>query len=89
MGTVTVPRRHKGKGVKSRTLKLTGAGLAAMRHFADLDCWGPFSNSSMIKSFQRACVAAKVPKVRVYDLRHSYATEMYGGREIRRRRQRC
>jgi integrase len=77
MGTIDVPRRHKGRGVKARTLKLTDAGLAALRHFAELDCWGPFSNSSMIKSFQRACVAAKVPKVRVYDLRHSYATEMY------------
>jgi integrase len=77
LGTITVPRRHKGKGVKTRILKLTDAGLAALRHFAELDCWGPFSNSSMIKSFQRACVAAKVPKVRVYDLRHSYATELY------------
>jgi integrase len=78
LGTVTVPRRHKGRGVKSRTLKLTDAGLAALRHFADLDCWGPFSNSSMIKSFQRACKAANVlPAPRVYDLRHSFATELY------------
>jgi integrase len=77
LGTITVPRRHKGKGVKARTLKFTDAGLAALRHVAELDCWGAFSNSSMIKSFHRACVAAKVPKVRVYDLRHSYATELY------------
>jgi integrase len=74
---LTVPRRHKGKGVHSRTLRLTDAGLAALRHFADLDCWGGFSNSSMIKSFHRACAAAGVPEARVYDLRHSYATEMY------------
>lgn len=77
LGTVTVPRRNKGKGTKSRTLKLTDAGLAALRHFAELECWGQFSNSSMIKSFQRACVAAGVPKARVYDLRHSFATELY------------
>jgi integrase len=31
----------------------------------------------MIKSFHRACAAAGVPEARVYDLRHSYATEMY------------
>ncbi len=76
-GTVTVPRRHKGKGAKSRRLPLTARGLAALRRFADLECWGPFSNSSMIKSFHRACDTAKVPRVRVYDLRHSFATELY------------
>jgi integrase len=32
----------------------------------------------MIKSFQRACKAANVvPAPRVYDLRHSFATELY------------
>jgi integrase len=77
LGTLTVPRRHKGRGVKARTLKLTDAGLQALRYVADLECWGSFSNSSMIKSFHRACIAAGVPKVRAYDLRHSYATEMY------------
>ena len=77
LGLVTVPRRHKGRGVKARTLKLTDAGLAALQHFSVLECWGPFSNSSMIKSFHRACVAAGYPKARVYDLRHSYATELY------------
>ena len=71
------PTPSEGHGAKSRTLKLTDAGLAALRHFAELDCWGPFSNSSMIKSFHRVCKAAGVPEARVYDLRHSYATEMY------------
>lgn len=77
-GVITVPRRHKGKGVKSRTMQLTAAGLDALERFAELECWGSFSNSSMIKSFHRACKAAHViPAPRVYDLRHSYATEMY------------
>ena len=32
----------------------------------------------MIKSFRRGCKAAKVhPAPRVYDFRHSFATEMY------------
>jgi integrase len=76
--TVTVAKRRKGKGAVGRTLPLTADGLAALRQFADLDCWGPFSNSSMGKSWQRACKVAKVqPAPRVYDLRHSFGTEMY------------
>ena len=31
----------------------------------------------MIKRLHRACVVADVPLVRAYDLRHSFATEMY------------
>jgi integrase len=76
-GKVTVPRRHKGKGVKTRTLPLTDRGLQALEHFAELGCWGSFSNSSMLKSWHRACDAAGVPRIRVYDLRHSFATKMY------------
>src|SRR5688500_2118765 len=75
--TVTVPARRKGRGVASRVLPLTDAGVDAFERFAELDCWGPFSNSSMIKSFHRACDAAGVRRARAYDLRHSYATEMY------------
>lgn len=76
--TVTVAKRRKGKGVEGRTLPLTAAGLEALRRFAELQCWGPFSNSSMLKSWTRACTAAKVkPAPRVYDLRHSFATAMY------------
>ena len=73
---IHAPLRSFGR-IKARTLKLTDAGLAALARFADLECRGPFSNSSMIKSFHRACKAAGVPLARVDDLRHSYATEMY------------
>jgi integrase len=76
--TVTVPARRKGKGVARRTLPLSDAGITALEHFDALDCWGTFSNSSMLKSFRRACIAANViPIPRAYDLRHSFATEMY------------
>jgi integrase len=75
--TVTVPKRRKGRGVDARTLPLTAAGLEALKQFAALECWGKFSNSSMLKSWNRACLAAKVPVSRAYDLRHSFATEMY------------
>ena len=55
-----------------------GVTVPARRKGDALDCWGAFSNSSMLKSFHRACVLAKVtPVPRVYDLRHSFATEMY------------
>lgn len=74
---MTIPRRHKGKGVKTRVLRLTDAGIAAFERFAELECWGPFSNSSMLKSWHRACDAAGLPRVRVSDLRHSFATETY------------
>jgi integrase len=77
-GIIAVPRRQKGKGVKIRELPTTDRGLQALERFAELECWGKFSNSSMIKSFRRACKAANVvPAPRVYDLRHSFATEMY------------
>lgn len=75
---VTVPARRKGAGVARRTVPLSETGVAALRQFDALDCWGAFSNSSMLKSFHRACVAADVkPIPRVYDLRHSFATELY------------
>jgi integrase len=77
-GTIRVPRRQKGQGARSRTLPLAEAGLAALRHFDALDCYGPFSNSALHKSWKRACKAAKVvPAPRPYDLRHSYATLVY------------
>ncbi|CAN5877517.1 hypothetical protein BH24ACI5_BH24ACI5_04210 [soil metagenome] len=75
--TVAVPARHKGRGVASRVLPLTESGARALERFGELGCWGPFSNSSMMKSFRRACNAAGVGRVRVYDLRHSFATELY------------
>ncbi|HXG54772.1 MAG TPA: tyrosine-type recombinase/integrase [Vicinamibacterales bacterium] len=75
--TITVPARKKGKGVGSRVLPLTDAGAQAFERFAELECWGGFSNSSMMKSFHRACKTAGVREARVYDLRHSFATEMY------------
>lgn len=75
--TVRVPARRKGRGATGRVLPLTAAAGKAFQRFAELECWGSFSNSSMMKSFHRACKAAGVREARVYDLRHSYATEMY------------
>ena len=75
--TITVPGRRKGRGSGRRVLPLTDAGLKALRTFDALECWGPFSNSSLYKSFQRACTALKLTGIRPYDLRHSFATMVY------------
>lgn len=88
---VFVRRRRKGKrgdpeaGVRGRVLPLNAKGVAAFRKFAALNCWGPFSTSSVYKSFQRAVKAVnKLPAfkksplvgIRPYDLRHSFVTEV-------------
>jgi integrase len=53
------------------------ASRRALREFDALDCWGRFSTSWMWKTFNRACVTAKVQGVRPYDLRHSFGTKVY------------
>ena len=66
------------RGVERRGLRHGTSKTAALRRFAALEAWGSFSNSSMLKSWRRAANAAKgTPIPRVYNLRHSFATEMY------------
>ena len=54
-GAVFIQGRRKGKGTKGQTIPLTSTGLEALRRFDELNCWGPFSTSSVWTSFQRAC----------------------------------
>lgn len=75
--TVTVPRRRKGKGTKTRVLPLSPDALAAFRLLTRYDGWGPFSRDALRHSLQRACVKAGVPVIRGYDLRHSFGTAAY------------
>jgi site-specific recombinase XerC len=84
------PGRRKGRGVKGQRRPLTSDGVAAFRAFIAANCWGPFSTDSMAASFQRACrkvaatvrdagdqrTAAVLERLRPYDLRHSYVTEV-------------
>ena len=58
-------------------LPVTRRGLEALARFAELDCWGTFSNASLNKSFQRACEKVGIVGKRAYDLRHTFGTEMY------------
>lgn len=93
---IFVRSRKKGAAgrAKGRVKPLTVEGLIALRHFAAVDAWGTFSNSSVWKTFQRACRAlATKPQIRKrwlqqgidllqlrpYDLRHSYATAVLAG----------
>lgn len=95
-GWVFVRSRKKGAPgrPKGRVKPLTPEGIAALTHFAAVDAWGTFSNSSMWKSFQRACLSlANKPhvkrrwlkqgidltQIRPYDLRHSYASAVLAG----------
>lgn len=75
--TVTVPRRRKGKGTKTRTLPLTKEALQAFRLLTRFDAWGEFSRDALRHSLQRACRKAGIPVIRAYDLRHSFATAVY------------
>jgi integrase len=83
-GTVLVPARRKGKKHRRASdkplpqlLPLLPQAAAAFREFDLLNCWGPFSNSSMWKAFQRACKTLKIVGLRPYDFRHSMLTAVY------------
>jgi integrase len=74
---VRAGKRRKGAGVERRWLPLTAEGVAALTAFAEAGAWGDFSNSSVNSSWHRACDAAGVPRCRPYDLRHSFAAQVY------------
>ena len=76
-GAVFVAGRRKGKGARGQTIPLTSAGLAALRRFDEIGCWGPFSTSAVWKSFQTACRKVGLSGLRPYDLRHSFGTAVY------------
>ncbi len=74
---VTVPRRRKGAGTKTRVLEITPEAVKAFKMLDRFDGWGPFSRDSLRKSLKLACRKAEVPEMRGYDLRHSFATQLY------------
>ncbi len=74
---VKAPARSKGQGASAQVLPVTRRGLEALARFAELDCWGAFSNASRNTSFQRACAKVGIVGKRAYDLRHTFGTEMY------------
>ena len=84
-GTIRVVARRKGRKVRRahqqplpEILPLaSGHAIAAMRRFIELDCFGEFSNSSMWKSFRRACQRVGLEGLKPYDFRHSFLSLVY------------
>lgn len=90
-GWVNSGRRRKGTGFATGRRPLTPQGLHALRQMAAANAWGPFSASSMRKSIRGACavlsaslagqpgaeaIIATLAKIRPYDFRHSYVSEV-------------
>lgn len=66
---------HASKGGNSRLIPLNKSAVKAFKRLVRLDAFGPFSTASIRKSLVRACKKTpKLPMLRVYDLRHTYAS---------------
>lgn len=84
-GTVRVIARVKGRKAQRahqqplpQLLPLSSQhAVDAFARFADLNCWGEFSNSSMWKSFGRACRRIGLEGLKPYDFRHSFLSMVY------------
>lgn len=74
---VWVHGRRKGSGTKGRYYPLTPFAVDAFRALDAAKAWGAYSTSSLRKAFRRACADAGATIGRPYDLRHSFATELY------------
>ena len=71
---IRVSRRKKGKGVKGGWRPVPFEAIPAMQAFIAAKAGGKFSRDSLRQAWQRACANAKVPRSRVYDLRHAFGT---------------
>jgi integrase len=76
-GTLRVSPRRKGRGVEARTLPVTAPALLALRAFDKAGDYGPFRQDMLSRAFKRAARATGEPSVRLYDMRHSFATALY------------
>ena len=80
LGSVRVSPRKKGAGVGARRVPLTAAGLTAFKAFHAADAYGNFSITALNRAFKRACKRVGVvdpATVTLYDLRHSFLTQLY------------
>lgn len=73
-GTVIVPPRHKGAGVDGRILPLTDAGKTAFKDWLAAGGTTP-AIDALRYAFKGYAKAAGVPTARLYDLRHTFATD--------------
>lgn len=75
---VLIRPRQKGAGVPARAIPVTPDAVKALRAFAAAKAFGPFSHSSLYKTFKLAAKKAGAPKdARPYDLRHTMAVRLY------------
>jgi integrase len=74
---VQIKGRKKGKGTKSTAQPLTDQGAAALRELVAAGGMGSFSTASMRTSFLRACAKLGLHGLHPYDLRHSFASEIF------------
>lgn len=66
--------RKKGKGTKPITVPLSPLALKALKQFDKLDAYGPFDGNALRHRWHHGCDVAKIPRCRVYDLRHRFLT---------------
>lgn len=77
-GTVAVPGRRKGAGTKGRIVPLTPDGVLAFRLMARETAWGRFGSAPLGRVLKRALKRLGLSsEFRVYDLRHTFGTEVY------------
>lgn len=75
--TVRLHPRRKGRGVEARTMPLIPAGVSAFREFHVANDYGAFREDLTNREFRKAAKSLGIHGVTVYDLRHSFATELY------------
>lgn len=76
-GTVRVHPRRKGAGAPARTLSLLPQAVDAFKAFHSFDAYGEFSEDAANANFKRAAKKLGVTGIRLYDLRHGFATLLY------------
>lgn len=75
--TVIAHGRRKGRGTRPRTLPLSRHGQAALRSMARMQAWGGVGDSLRATWREAKARAGYADRPwRVYDLRHTYLTEM-------------
>jgi len=74
-----MPGRKKGRGTAARLVPLTAEGRQAFEAFHAANAYGKYSVDGVNSCFKRAAKRAGVDPttVHLYDLRHSFGSEMY------------
>lgn len=76
---VRMPWRNKGAGTPAHVRELSAEGVAAFIALDAAHGWGSFPTEALGHSFKRAArtVCGADTTIRLYDLRHSFGTDLY------------